>query len=90
MTDVVVQLTAAGTIAGRVLDRDGEPLANVTVQAQKYSYRDGERVLNNRAVRSRALPSRLPRALARHCAEEYANLASLLPELHARFGARDD
>ena len=47
LTDVVVQLTAAGTIAGRVLDRDGEPLANVTVQAQKYSYRDGERVLNN-------------------------------------------
>jgi 5-hydroxyisourate hydrolase-like protein (transthyretin family) len=47
MTDVVVQLMAAGTIAGRVFDRDGEPLASVTVQAQKYSYRDGERVLNN-------------------------------------------
>ena len=47
MTDAVVQLTAAGTIAGRVFDRDGEPLANVMVQAQKYSYRDGERVLNN-------------------------------------------
>ena len=49
----------------------------------------GERILNNRAVRVRALPPRLPRALARHCAEEYANLAALLPELHARFGAPD-
>lgn len=45
----------------------------------------GERVLNTRSVRARLLPARLPRALARHCAEEYANLAALLPELHARF-----
>ena len=36
MVDAIVQLTPAGTIAGRVFDRDGEPLANVTVQAQKY------------------------------------------------------
>ncbi len=28
----------------------------------------------------------LPRALARHCAEEYANLGALLPELYSRFG----
>ena len=47
----------------------------------------GERLLNNRFVRSRALPAGLPRALALHCAEEYANLAGLLPELSARFGA---
>jgi len=46
----------------------------------------GERLLNNRLVRKRALPARLPRALAAHCAEEYANLATLLPELYARFG----
>jgi len=45
----------------------------------------GERVLNTRAVRARAMPRGLPRALARHCAEEYANLGALLPELHARF-----
>jgi hypothetical protein len=32
-----------------------------------------------------ALPAGLPRALARHCAEEYANLGSLLPELYRRF-----
>src|SRR5204863_188047 len=36
----------AGTISGRVFDRDGEPLANVTVEALKYSYQEGQRVLN--------------------------------------------
>jgi hypothetical protein len=46
-----------------------------------------ERVLNRPAVRDRAMPRGLPAALARHCAEEYANLAALLPELHARYGA---
>jgi phloretin hydrolase len=43
-------------------------------------------LLNNRLVRRLALPDGLPRALANHCAEEYANLAVLLPELYARFG----
>lgn len=41
---------------------------------------------NNRFVRKASLPSRLPRSLAAHCAEEYANLAVLLPELHDRLG----
>lgn len=44
-------------------------------------------LLNRRAVRDLALPRDLAPALARHCAEEYANLAALLPELHARFGS---
>jgi hypothetical protein len=44
------------------------------------------RLLNTRFVRRRALPKDLPRALARHCAEEYANLGALLPELYARYG----
>jgi hypothetical protein len=44
------------------------------------------RLLNRPAVRSRALPKGVARALARHCAEEYANLAALLPELYGRFG----
>jgi hypothetical protein len=35
-----------GTLAGRVYDRDGEPLANVTVEALKYSYQEGQRVMN--------------------------------------------
>lgn len=43
------------------------------------------RALNNRVVRRLALPANLPRKLAEHCAEEYANLATLLPELHGRF-----
>lgn len=46
----------------------------------------GERLLNNRLVRRATLPAGLPRALATHCAEEFANLATLLPELYARFG----
>jgi DAPG hydrolase PhiG domain len=46
----------------------------------------GEALINRRAVRERTLPRRLPAALARHCAEEYANLASLLGELYGRFG----
>src|SRR5262245_9105181 len=46
MADVVVQIMPAGTIAGRVFDRDGETLANVNVEALKYSYSDGDRVLN--------------------------------------------
>jgi hypothetical protein len=36
----------AGTISGRVYDRDGEPLANVSVEALKYSYQEGQRVMN--------------------------------------------
>jgi hypothetical protein len=43
-------------------------------------------MLNRPFVRRRALPKGLPRALATHCAEEYANLAVLLPELYERFG----
>src|SRR5262245_15251881 len=46
VADVVVQLVPAGTIAGRVFDRDGEPLANVNVEAVQYAYSDGDRVLN--------------------------------------------
>lgn len=42
--------------------------------------------LNRRVVRRAALPRDLAPGLARHCAEEYANLAALLPELHRRFG----
>jgi hypothetical protein len=42
-------------------------------------------VLDNRLVRRVSLPAELPRALATHCAEEYTNLAALLPELYGRF-----
>jgi phloretin hydrolase len=43
------------------------------------------RLLNRRAIRDLALPRDLAPALARHCAEEYANLATLLPDLYPRF-----
>jgi hypothetical protein len=43
-------------------------------------------LLNRPAVRRRLLPPDVPRALAVHCSEEFANLAALLPELHARYG----
>lgn len=46
----------------------------------------GESLLNRPAVRRRALSRDLPRALARHCAEEYANLGAILPELYGRYG----
>lgn len=46
----------------------------------------GERLLNRPVVRRAAIPSRASRGLARHCAEEYANLATLLPELYGRYG----
>lgn len=46
----------------------------------------GRALLNRPAVRRRALPKGLPHALARHCAEEYANLGAILPELYGRFG----
>ena len=44
------------------------------------------RAMNNRRVRRAVIPAGVPRALATHCTEEYANLAALLPELHERFG----
>jgi phloretin hydrolase len=47
----------------------------------------GERLLNRPSVRRRMVPRAVMPALARHCAEEYANLAALLPELHASFAA---
>jgi hypothetical protein len=46
----------------------------------------GEAALNRRAIRNLTLPDGLAPALARHCAEEYANLASLLPELFSTYG----
>ena len=46
MTQIVMPLSPAATITGRVFDRDGEPLAYVSVQAMKYTYQDGDRVLN--------------------------------------------
>lgn len=46
----------------------------------------GEAALNRRSIRNLLLPEGVAPALARHCAEKYANLAALLPGLYARFG----
>ena len=48
--------------------------------------RPGALLLDNRVARRAAIPAAAPPALARHCLEEYANLAVLLPELYERFG----
>jgi hypothetical protein len=46
-------------------------------------------LINRRFVRARLIPKRTSRAMAEHCAAEYANLAALLPELHARYADGD-
>lgn len=46
-----------------------------------------EPLLNTGFARRRLLPADLPRAVAGHCIEEYANLAELLPDLYGRYGA---
>lgn len=48
------------------------------------------RLMNTKVLRSRAIPKRAPETLARHCAQEYANLAELLPELWSRYGNGTD
>jgi protocatechuate 3,4-dioxygenase beta subunit len=45
LTGVLLQMTPAGTIAGRVFDRDGEPRDHVLVSALKYSYQEGRRTV---------------------------------------------
>ena len=47
MTNVVLEMTPAGAISGRIRNRAGEPMANVSVTAQRYSYREGRRVLSD-------------------------------------------
>ena len=48
----------------------------------------GERLLNNRLIRRAIIPGAITRALAGHCSEEYAHLATLLPELYERFATQ--
>jgi hypothetical protein len=45
------------------------------------------KVLNRPAVRRRLIPAKVVQGLARHCAEEYTNLAAILPELYAQYGS---
>jgi carboxypeptidase family protein len=43
--DLRIAIVALGAITGRVYDGSGEPAANITVQALKYSYANGQRTL---------------------------------------------
>jgi hypothetical protein len=47
LNDVVFKLTPQGVISGRILDEDGEPLANVAVECLRYGYQRGTRQLMN-------------------------------------------
>lgn len=46
-----------------------------------------ETVINRKLFRRVFVPRRAPEVLARHCAEEYTNLASILPGLYAEYGS---
>lgn len=48
--------------------------------------RAASRLLNRPLIRRRMLPATATQKLAHHCVEEYANLATLLPELWPAFG----
>src|SRR5262249_9069492 len=41
--DVLFKLSPQSVVAGKVLDEDGEPVANMQVRAWKYAYRGGKK-----------------------------------------------
>jgi protocatechuate 3,4-dioxygenase beta subunit len=43
--DIVIRLTPAGVISGRVLDEDGDPVESASVQLQRFQYLNGKRQL---------------------------------------------
>ncbi len=45
-TDIRIGLTSTGAIGGRIVNRYGEPIGNANVQAMRYVFQDGRRVLN--------------------------------------------
>jgi protocatechuate 3,4-dioxygenase beta subunit len=47
LKDINFDMAPGGVIAGRVVDEDGEPMANVMVQVLRATYQDGERRLEN-------------------------------------------
>jgi hypothetical protein len=47
LKDIVVSMIPTGVISGRVTDRYGEPVVNASVQAHKYTYREGRRLLGS-------------------------------------------
>jgi hypothetical protein len=45
LKQIVFKLTPQGVIAGRILDEDGEPFANVSIQCMTFGYARGKRQL---------------------------------------------
>ena len=45
LSDIKVSMVPTGAIAGRITGRSGEPLAFANVQALKYTYQEGQRIL---------------------------------------------
>jgi len=45
LKDIVIVLVPRGTILGRVYDTSDKPVANANVQALKYAYQEGRRIL---------------------------------------------
>src|SRR5687767_1276937 len=45
LSDLKISMAPTGTIAGRVTGRGGEPLAYANVQALRYLYQEGKRIL---------------------------------------------
>src|SRR5260370_34017569 len=45
LKEIVFKLTPQGVVAGRILDEDGEPFANVAVQCMTFGYALGKRQL---------------------------------------------
>ena len=45
-TDIRIGMTSTGAIGGRIVNRYGEPVGNANVQALRFTYQDGRRVLN--------------------------------------------
>ena len=43
--DIVVPLTPKSAISGRLYDRYGDPVTNANIQALRYTYQDGRRIL---------------------------------------------
>jgi hypothetical protein len=46
LSDLKLSLAPTGTIAGRITGASGEPIANASVQALKFLYQEGKRVLS--------------------------------------------
>jgi hypothetical protein len=46
LSDLKISMSPTGTIAGRITGHNGEPIANANVQAMKYVYQEGKRVLS--------------------------------------------